>query len=147
MTASQATIKTNRPTLPRRRRALSAWMITLAATAASTYALDGVATAAGVLLVASHLLSGLDHPLVLALLAVTYVLWGVAMRANLGANWALLQSTGTSTNVLSKAAFELTRLRRARTQRVAAAAGYVASRSKTQNDHHGLGLSIVRAIA
>ena len=33
------TIKTNRPTL-RHRRALSAWMITLAATAASTYALD-----------------------------------------------------------------------------------------------------------
>jgi hypothetical protein len=54
MTARRAAIKTNRPTPPRRRRALSAWMITLAATAASTYALDGVATAAGVLLVASR---------------------------------------------------------------------------------------------
>ena len=32
----QAAIKTNRPPLPRRRRALTAWMITLAAMAAST---------------------------------------------------------------------------------------------------------------
>ncbi len=39
-------------TLPRP-RASSAWLITVAATAASTYALDAVATAAGVLLVAS----------------------------------------------------------------------------------------------
>jgi hypothetical protein len=36
-------------------RAVSAWLITLAATAASTYALDAVATAAGVLLVVSQL--------------------------------------------------------------------------------------------
>ena len=44
---------------------------------------------------------------------------------NLGANWSLLRLTGTSTNALSKAAFGLTRRRRSRTQRVAAAAGYV----------------------
>jgi hypothetical protein len=112
-------------TLPNR-RALSAWMITLAATAASTFALDALATAAGVLLVASQLLSGLDHSLVLVLLAVTYVLWGVGLRANLGANWSLLRLTRTSTNALSKAAFELTGRRSARTQRVATAAGYVA---------------------
>ncbi|MDP9133705.1 MAG: NNMT/PNMT/TEMT family class I SAM-dependent methyltransferase [Actinomycetota bacterium] len=104
---------------------MSAWMITLAATAASTYALDAAATAAGVLLVASQLLSGLDHPLVLAFLAATYVLWGVTLRANLRANWLLLRRTATSTNLLSKAAFELTRRRGARTQRVAAGAGYV----------------------
>ncbi len=120
-------MKTDRSTLPSSRRALSAWMITLAATAASTYALDAVATAAGVLLVASGLLSGLDHSLVLAFLAATYVLWGVALRANLGANWLLLRRTGTSTNVLSKAAFELTGRRGARVQRVAAGAGYVAT--------------------
>jgi hypothetical protein len=58
-------------------RASSAWFITLAATAASTYALDAVATAAGVLLVASQLLTDLDHLLVLAFLAATYLLWGV----------------------------------------------------------------------
>jgi hypothetical protein len=114
-------------TAPSSRRGLSAWMITLAATAASTYALDAVATAAGVLLVASGMLSGLDHPLVLAVLAATYVLWGVALRVNLRANWLLLHRTGTSTNVLSKAAFELARRRGARAQQVAASAGYVAT--------------------
>ena len=75
-----------------------------------------VATAAGVLLVASQLLSGIDHSLVLAFLAATYVLWGLGLRANLRANWLLLRRTGTSTNVLSKAAFELTRRRGPRTQ-------------------------------
>jgi hypothetical protein len=120
-------MRTDRSTVHRRRRVLSAWLITLAATAASTSALDAVATAAGVLLVASGLLSGLDHALALGFLAATYVLWGVALRANLGANWSLLRLTGTSTNVLSKAAFELTRRRGARTQRFAAAAGYVAT--------------------
>jgi hypothetical protein len=114
-------------TLPSSRRPLAAWMITLAATAASTYALDAVATAAGVLLVASGLLSGLDHQLVLAFLAATYVLWGVTLRANLGANWLLLGQTGTSTNVVSKAAFELARRWGPRTQWVAAGAGYLAT--------------------
>ena len=113
-------------TLPRP-RASSAWLITFVATAASTYALDAVATAAGVLLVASGLLSGLAHPLVLAFLAATYVLWGAGLRANLSANLLLLRQTGTSTNALSKAAFELTRRRGERTQRFAAGAGYVAS--------------------
>ncbi|HWM08646.1 MAG TPA: guanitoxin biosynthesis pre-guanitoxin forming N-methyltransferase GntF, partial [Solirubrobacteraceae bacterium] len=108
-------------------RSASAWLITVAATAASTYALDAVATAAGVLLVASQLGSGLDHTLVLAFLAMSYVLWGVGLRVNLRANWLLLRRTGTSTNVLSKAAFELTRRRGERTQRFAAGAGYVAT--------------------
>ena len=102
-------------------------MITSAATAASTYALDGLASAAGALLVASRLLGGLGHPTALALLAATYVLWGAALRVNLRANWWLLQLTGTSTNALSKCAFELTRRRSEHTQRVAAAAGYVAT--------------------
>jgi hypothetical protein len=120
-------MKTDRSTVPSHRRTLSAWMITLAATAASTYALDAMVTAAGVLLVASLLLSGLDQSLLLAVLAATYVLWGVALRVNLGANWSLLRLTGTSTNAVSKAAFELTRQRSARMQRIAAAAGYVAT--------------------
>jgi hypothetical protein len=115
------------PAAPGRHRALSAWAITLAATAASTYALDAVATAAGVLLVATELLSGLDHSLALAVLAASYVVWGVSLRANLGAHWLLLRRTGTSTNVVSKAAFELTRRRGSRAQWVAAGAGYVAT--------------------
>ena len=113
--------------IPSRRRPASAWFITLAATAISTYALDAVATAAGVLLVASQLLSELDHVVALAFLAATYVAWGVGLRANLGANSLLLLRTGTSTNALSKAAFDLTRRRAVRTQRIAAGAGYVAT--------------------
>ena len=120
-------MKTNCATLRSSRRALSAWMITVAATAASMYALDAVAMAAGVLLVASQLLSGLDHSLVLAVLAATYVRWGIGLLANLHANWQLLRRSGTSTNALSKAAFELTGQRVRRAQRVAAGAGYVAT--------------------
>jgi len=101
------------------------WGVTLTATAASTYALDAVATAAGVALVASGALHGLDHALVLAFLAASYVAWAAGLRVNLGANWALLERTGTSTNVLSKAAYDLTGRARPRTRRVAAAAGYV----------------------
>lgn len=100
------------------------WAITLGATAASTYALDAVATAAGVALASSGLLSGLDHWSVLALLGCSYVVWGAGLRVNLRANWALLERTGTSTNALSKAAYDLVR-RRPRARRVAAAAGYV----------------------
>jgi hypothetical protein len=99
------------------------WAITLGATAASTYVLDAVATVAGVALASSQLLSGVDHWLLLGLLACTYVVWGAGLRVNLGANWALLERTGTSTNALSKAGYDLVRGPRAR--RIAAAAGYV----------------------
>ena len=99
------------------------WAITLGATAASTYALDAVATAAGVALASSGLLSGLDHGLVLALLACSYVAWGAGLRVNLRANWALLERTGTSTNALSKAGYDL--VKRPRARRFAAAAGYI----------------------
>lgn len=103
------------------------WAITLGATAVSTYALDALATAVGVLLAASHLLRGLDHELLLVLLAGTYVLWGAGLRVNLQANWKLLEQTGTSTNVFSKAAYDLAKLRPSsrRMQRIAAAAGYL----------------------
>jgi hypothetical protein len=51
------------------------------------------------------------------------VVWGAGLRVNLRANWALLEQTGTSTNALSKAGYDL--LKRPRARRVAAAAGYV----------------------
>ena len=110
-----------------RRRLSTPWAVTIGATAVSAYALDAVATAAGVLLVASHALSGLLHWQALVFLAATYVAWGTGLRVNLAANWSLLERTGTSTNVLSKAAYDLTRLRTAsvRARRIAAAAGYV----------------------
>ena len=112
-----------------RRRLLSPWAVTITATAVSTYALDALATAAGVLLVASHALSGLQHWQALVFLAATYAAWGAGLRVNLRANWSLLERTGTSTNALSKAAHDLTRLRTAsvRARRVASAAGYVAA--------------------
>ncbi len=108
----------------RRRRA---WIVTALATAASTYALDALAIAVGALLAASGLLAGLDRPLLLGFLAASYVLWGTALRANLAANWSLLARTGTSTNLLSKAAHDIARARDAgaRTRRYAASAAYV----------------------
>jgi NNMT/PNMT/TEMT family protein len=99
------------------------WAITLGATAASTYALDVIATAAGVALASSGVLHGVEHWLLLSLLACSYVAWGAGLRVNLRANWALLERTGTSTNALSKAGYDL--VKRPRARRVAAAAGYV----------------------
>jgi hypothetical protein len=89
--------------------------------------LDAIATAAGVLLVASHVLRGLPHGLLFVFLAGTYVLWGAGLRANLAANWTLLEDTGTSTNALSKVAYDLAKLRTLslRARRLASAAGYV----------------------
>lgn len=104
----------------------SQWAITIAATVLSTYALDAVATVAGLSLAASGLLRGLGHAQVLLFLAATYLIWGLGLHANLRANWALLLDTGTSTNALSKAAYDLIKLRTAnlRIQRFAASTGY-----------------------
>jgi hypothetical protein len=108
-----------------RRRPRLAWLVTLAATAASTYALDAIATAAGVLLVASGALGAASHAMVLVLLAGSYVVWGLGLRANLAANRRLLARTGASTNLLSKLGFDLAARRAPRWRRLAADAGYV----------------------
>jgi hypothetical protein len=81
----------------------------------------------GVLLAASNVLDGADRGLVLGFLAGTYVLWAAGLRVNLMANWRLLEDTGTSTNALSKVAFELARRRSSsqRAVRAASVAGYV----------------------
>ncbi len=103
--------------------------MTLAATVASTYLLDAVATAAGIALAALQPLRGADHWLVLAFLAATYVVWGAGLRVNLAANSRLLEQTGTSTSALSKAAYDLAGLggRSARARRLASQAGYVST--------------------
>jgi len=106
----------------RARRRPGPWIATAAATAVSTYALDGVATATGVALAASGLLAALSHDVLLPILAVSYLAWFAGMRVNLAANWSLLRRTGASTNLLSKAAYELAPARR---RRLAASAGYV----------------------
>ena len=117
------------PTQPRVRRFGSSarWSLTIAATAASTLALEAIAAAGGFLLVASHVLDGAHRSVVLAFLAATYVVWAAGLRVNLEANWRLLDETGTSTNALSKMGFDLARLRSCsqRAVRVASAVGYV----------------------
>jgi hypothetical protein len=104
-------------------------LITFAATAVSTYALDAVATAGGLLLIWSRSLDGVDSRFLIAFLAASYVLWGAGLRVNLNANWALLEATGTSTNALSKAAYDLvtSRTKRLRARRIAAGIGYVST--------------------
>jgi hypothetical protein len=106
---------------------LRRWAATVAATVVSGYALDAIATACGLALAASHLLGGLDQPQLLVFLVATYVFWAIGLRANLAANWSLLEATGTSTNVLSKAAYEVMSraLPGVRARRHASVAGYV----------------------
>jgi hypothetical protein len=108
------------PTTTRQRRA---WILTIFATGASMYALDAFAVAAGAALAGSGALATLGRTPLLAFLAATYLLWAAGLRANLAANWELLSTTGTSTNALSKAGYDLART--PRTQRLAAAAGYL----------------------
>ncbi|WP_328474683.1 NNMT/PNMT/TEMT family class I SAM-dependent methyltransferase [Actinoplanes sp. NBC_00393] len=104
----------------------AAWTTSLAATAASTYALDVWAAAAGAGLVASGLLADLGHRWVVAFLIASYTVWVFGLRANLKANGSLLAATGTSTNVLSKLAYDITRRRwgDGRAARLAAAVAY-----------------------
>lgn len=106
-------------------RRSAGWVVSAAATVLSTYALDLVAAAAGVLVVATGLLSGLGAWWLVLVLLGSYVAWGLGLRVNLAANARLLETTGTSTNVLSKAAYELTRRRSPRARRWAASGGYV----------------------
>jgi len=103
------------------------WLVTLGATAVSTYALDAVATATGLLLLATGVTAGLGHPALLVLLAASYLAWLAGLRVSLRANWDLLRTTGTSTNALSKAAHDLASRRTTgdRVPRLAAAAGYL----------------------
>src|SRR4051794_19525574 len=103
------------------------WGVSVVATVVSTYALDLIATAAGVALVATGLLAGLAQEWLLTLLVVSYAAWGLGLRTNVRANSALLATTGLSTNVISKAAFDLARRLSGsvRAQRWAAATGYV----------------------
>ena len=105
------------------------WSFTFVAHAISTCALDAFATAAGIALVASQAFGEADYMLVLTFLAGTYVAWGIGLRANLRANWNLLEATGTSTNALSKAAYDLAGrwTVRERGRRFAAGAGYLAT--------------------
>ena len=69
-----------------RATALTSWTITAGATLASTYALDAVATAAGVALAATGLPQRGRHAAVLALRVASYIAWGAGLRVTLAAN-------------------------------------------------------------
>jgi hypothetical protein len=114
-------------TAPQKSHKVKGWLIAAVATCLSTYALDGVATAGGILLVGSRVMSEVGGSQMLLVLASTYVAWGAGLRVNLKANFRLLEEVGTSSNALSKAAYDIVSLRTetARPRRVAAAAGYV----------------------
>ena len=103
------------------------WSATIVANAVSTYALDTVATAAGVLLVASGQLSGIGIHAAAIVLGASYVLWACGLSSSLAANWRLLEMTGTSSSILSKLAYDLTgrRTMRVGIRRFLSAAGYV----------------------
>ena len=103
---------------------LGRWAATIVATVASTYALDIVATAAGVLLTGSRLLARADVTTALLVLLASYLAWGFGLRANLRANLALLRMTGTSTNVVSKGLFDLAQRLDAPARLVVAAAAF-----------------------
>jgi hypothetical protein len=109
------------------RSRLRRWLISATATAASTYALEGIATAAGVVLLVSGALDDLPRDQLAVALAASYLLWAFGLRVSVGANWALLEATGTSTNLPSLMAYELVRLRTRsrRLQRLAVTIGYV----------------------
>ena len=108
-------------------RTATRWLVTVVATVVSMNALDAIATGAGLGLVATGLLADWPGPVLLLFLIATYGFWAVALRTNLRANWALLEQTGTSTNALSKLAYDLTGTATPdrRLRRWATAAGYV----------------------
>jgi hypothetical protein len=101
--------------------------VSVAATLVSTGALELIATIGGALLAWSRFLDWASHRHVLGFLAATYVLWAAALWRNLVVNWRLLEATGVSTNVCSKAAYELVRLRTRsrRAMKAASMAGYI----------------------
>lgn len=103
------------------------WSATVIANVVSTYALDTVSTVAGVLVAASGIFAGMGFQATIVVLAVSYVLWGGGLATSLKANWRLLETTGTSTSLLSKLAYDLAALRTTRTgvRRFLSAAGYV----------------------
>ena len=114
-------------TAPLKSRKVTGWLIAVVATGVSTYALDGFATVGGLLLAGSGVMAGVGEPQMLMVLALTYVAWGAGLRVNLKANFRLLEEAGTSSNALSKAAYEVVSLRTSAIgpRRLAAAAGYV----------------------
>ncbi len=126
---------------------VKSWLITILATVVSTYALDGVATAGGVILVASGVMAGVEQPWLWVVLASSYVAWVAGLRVNLKANFQLLEAVGTSSNALSKAAYELVRrrARSSRARRLAAAAAYVGTEIAKEGPYYAVAFGVALA--
>lgn len=120
------TLDGQRPLRPRRHQ-LRNWFISAVVSVATTYGIDLVATAFGLLLVSVVSAMGVGHPVVVASWVASYALWWAGLRVNVHANLTLLERTGKSTNIVSKAAFDIaSRARGSRRVRLlAAGAAYV----------------------
>ena len=92
-----------RPAMSRMR----CWLVTAVASLVTAYGLDVVATCAGLLLAGTGWLAGIDYSTGIVLLLLTYVGWFFGAWSILRANWELLQRTGASTNLFSKAGHDI----------------------------------------
>ena len=103
------------------------WAVTALAAIASTWLLDGIAAAGGVMLAGSGLTSRVPSSGLVVALVVSYLGWAAGLTSNLRANGRLLDATGVSTNLVSKLAHHLVAGRSAVARRRAAWCGYVAT--------------------
>jgi hypothetical protein len=103
------------------------WSATIAANVVSVYALDAAAASTGMVLVASGLLANISFSGAALLLGGSYLIWMGGLSSSLTANWQLLETTGASTSILSKLAYDLASRIDSPTgmRRFASAAGYV----------------------
>lgn len=83
------------------------WIVTAVASLVTAYGLDVVATCTGLLLAGTGWLAGIEYGTGIVLLLLTYVGWFFGAWSILRANWELLQRTGTSTNLVSKAGHDI----------------------------------------
>lgn len=118
-------------TLKRMSRIASQWGITVSANVGSVYLLDAIASAFGISFVAFLELvapSVLDAPMtyIILFLIATYAAWGYSLSKNLKANIDLLETTGTSTNMLSKVLYDIAGATKPKIRKLAANTGYVA---------------------
>ncbi len=110
------------------------WSITVGANVGSVYVLDAVASAFGIGFVALLELytpSVFDFPItyIIGFLVFSYGVWGYSLSKNLKANIYLLETTGASTNIFSKAFYDLARSTTSNSnlRNLAGSAGYIAT--------------------
>jgi hypothetical protein len=113
------------------------WGVTIGANVASTYALDGVASAVGVSTVWAtdkvtnivsdnpHVLESVPAPALLPVLGASYIAWWKGVSPNLEQNWHLLEETGMSSNALSKLFYDRAGKYSATKQKLLSKGGYV----------------------